>query len=274
MTDVVKKVCVCGDPSVGKTSLVRRFVLGRYDEKYKSTLGTVVSKKTVSTPKNHDKVTMMIWDISGQPEFKRIHASAFKNSGGGLAVCDVTRPDTCEHLQGWISSFREHAGSETPVVVLANKSDLGDKDNGVAASFFKMCDEQKIPILSTSAKTGENVEEAFKILADVVSANGAGGHMTGSPESIKMPDRLYSAGELLDYMTVRFCDAFGDAEMGMHMVRKQVKDRGINFNRVTKKEADGLSEAFVSIIAEFKGDKEARELRMDLNQARERCIGC
>jgi small GTP-binding protein len=274
MTDVVKKVCMCGDPSVGKTSLVRRFILGKYDEKYKSTLGTVVSKKTVKAPKNHNKVTMMIWDISGQPEFKRIHASAFKNSGGGLAVCDVTRPDTCDHLQGWISSFREHAGSDTPVVVLANKSDLADEDSGVAASFFKMCDEQNIPILSTSAKTGENVEEAFKLLANVVSADGTGGHMTETSDAIEMPERLFSAGELLDYMTVRFCDAFGDDEMGMHMVRKQVKDRRINFQSVTKKEAVGLIEAFVSIIAEFKGETEARKLRMDLNQARERCIGC
>ena len=109
MPEIVRKVCMCGDPNVGKTSLIRRFVHGKYDDEYISTLGTVVTKKSIETnPKGN--LTMMIWDISGQNEFKRIHNSAFKNAKGGIAVCDITKPETAENLSDWIRTLRDISG--------------------------------------------------------------------------------------------------------------------------------------------------------------------
>lgn len=174
MAELMRKVVLIGDPSVGKTSLVRRYVSGKYDDKYVSTLGTVVSKKTVQKPKSDSSMTMMIWDISGQPEFKRIHASAFKNASGGLAVCDITRMDTCEHLQGWISNFREVAGEDVPVQVLVNKCDLTEDNKQDLVRLNSMLKDVNGDIYLTSAKTGENVENAFRALGQKIIATRPG----------------------------------------------------------------------------------------------------
>lgn len=258
---------------MGKTSLVRRYVSGKYDDKYISTLGTVVSKKTVQKPRSSSAVTMMIWDISGQPEFKRIHDSAFKNASGGLAVCDITRMESCEHLQSWISNFRKVAGEEVPVKVLANKCDLTEDNKRALVKLNTVLKDVGGNIYLTSAKTGENVEEAFKTLAEDVSKVPV---KDRDPEAViqDYPPSFDDPTDFLDYMIMRFCEALGDHEMGMHMVRKQVADSGINFKRVTRDEVKNLIEPLVTKISHFKDNEVARKLRTDLMKASNRCNGC
>ena len=90
------KVCLVGEAAVGKTSLIRRFVLENFDDKYIQTLGTKVSKKELSAP-NVDpsgdmKIDMTIWDIMGQKGFRELLKEAyFYGAKGILAVCDSTR---------------------------------------------------------------------------------------------------------------------------------------------------------------------------------------
>jgi len=273
MAEIMKKIVMMGDPSVGKTSLVRRYVSGKYDDKYISTLGTVVSKKTVQKPKSGNSMTMMIWDISGQPEFKRIHASAFKNASAGLAVCDITRDDTCEHVQEWVSSFREVAGKEAPVTVLANKCDLTDDNRGRLVKLNSMLRDLGGQVYLTSAKTGENVEQAFKELANEIGKSPDLALNNGSVTQ-DYPPSFDDPSDFLDYMIMRFCEALGDHDMGMHMVRKQVSDSGINFRNASKEEVKSLIEPLVEKISHFKGNEVARRLKTDLMRASNRCNGC
>jgi small GTP-binding protein len=273
MAEIMKKIVMMGDPSVGKTSLVRRYVSGKYDDKYISTLGTVVSKKTVQKPKSGNSMTMMIWDISGQPEFKRIHASAFKNASAGLAVCDITRDDTCTHVQEWVSSFREVAGDNAPVTVLANKCDLTEDNKGQLIRLNSLMRDLGGQVYLTSAKTGENVEEVFKELADDISTTKVEVQSTDD-EPQDYPPSFDDPSDFLDYMIMRFCEALGDHDMGMHMVRKQVTDSGINFKSATKEEVKSLIEPLVTKISHFKGNEVARKLRTDLMKASNRCNGC
>jgi small GTP-binding protein len=275
MSDIIRKVCMFGDPSVGKTSLVRRFVLGKYEEKYKSTLGTVIYKKETRSTKMNKSMMLMIWDISGQAEFKRIHASAFSNATGGFVVCDITRPETCEHVKDWVQTFKKYAGDNVPIIALGNKSDLIESGNAYGESCGLIFKEMNIPFIMTSAKTGVKVEESFGLLADeIFKFRSVTIDSSPNPNLLFMPDRLFSASELLDFMVVKFCDVLGDEEMGMFMVRKQVETKKIDFNHITKDEAEDLIEPLTSLIGQFKGQEKATELRMEFAKASERCKGC
>ncbi|HLE46260.1 MAG TPA: Rab family GTPase, partial [Thermoplasmata archaeon] len=106
------KICLVGEAAVGKTSLIRRFVLDDFDDKYIQTLGTKVSKKELTLPSSVGdselKVDMTIWDIMGQKGFRELLKDAyFYGAHGALAVCDVTRRGTLEDLRGWIGGLRE-----------------------------------------------------------------------------------------------------------------------------------------------------------------------
>ncbi|MEW5937580.1 MAG: Rab family GTPase [Candidatus Thermoplasmatota archaeon] len=270
MAEIVRKVCLCGDSAVGKTSLIRRFVTNRYDENYISTLGTTVSKKTVSIPKKRSNVTMMIWDISGQDNFKHIHASAFSNAAGTLAVCDITKPETAEHLGEWISTFHRYAKNEAPVIVLANKFDLSEAKPKSATAVHNTLKRLGFQTLSTSAKTGYNVDAVFRVLAEVI-AKDEPAVTEESVKKIEMPENFPTPSALLDYLVVRFCESLGDQEMGMHMIRKQVADEGIDFRTATKEEVRRLIERFVSLAGGFKGEMDARALRAEFLKAYNRC---
>ncbi len=274
MSEIVRKVCICGDPSVGKTSLVKRFVTGKYDDKYISTLGTVISKKSVKVQSGND-VTMMLWDISGQREFKRIHAAAFKNATAGFAVCDVTKPDTIQHLSDWVSSFREHAGQDAPVSVLVNKTDLAAQNKEAVKSIKASLDTLGLPVYLTSAKTGDNVEKAFSDMAGMMLKAGRPlpDAEPTAPTTNGVPEHFDTPQTLLDYVMMRFCDTLGDHEMGMHVIRKQMANLEIDFQAITVNQARVLAANLVPVIHDFKGEEHANNLKHELKKACDRCNG-
>jgi len=165
------KVCLVGEESVGKTSLIRRFVSGLFDESYIRTLGAVVSKKTVELTDAGAPVhvDMVILDIMGKRTFMQLFKDAyFSGARGILAVFDLTRKASLKELVPWINGVRETVGP-IPVIVLANKVDMAERievrDEDVRAVLGSL----ELMTLKTSAKTGENVEEAFLSLAKSIT---------------------------------------------------------------------------------------------------------
>ncbi|MBI5000692.1 MAG: GTP-binding protein [Euryarchaeota archaeon] len=268
MTEIVRKVCMCGDPGVGKTSLVRRFVIGKYDDEYISTLGTVVSKKTVNVESKNTNLTLMMWDISGQPEFKRIHNAAFRNSTGALAVCDVTRPETADNLREWIEAIRGAAGEDLPIVILLNKIDLVEKQEDIEDILRRVAD-LNCTVYSASAKTGENVEDSFMVLSNaIIERNGSARKAVA--DAANGLSELEKPSTMLDYMMDSFCRSLGDYELGMCIVRKQVKDLGVNFERPDKRGLDMLMERLATLTAESKGPGMAGQFRQNMMKGLER----
>ena len=166
------KICLAGEMTVGKTSLIRRYVYDEFDDRYLSTLGAKVTKKEIqlempgSRRKGH--VDLTIWDIMGYRGFREILKEAyFQGSQGILAVCDVTRPETLTELEDWRRAIEKVAG-RIPVYVLANKVDLVEETRLTVSDLEAFCKEWDCPYLLTSAKTGENVEEAFEELTSLV----------------------------------------------------------------------------------------------------------
>ena len=169
MRTVSKKVCLLGDFAVGNTSFVRRFVYDLFDDKYISTIGVKVSRKTLAVPRADSAVielTMMLWDLAGSEDFSQIRGSYMRGAAGAILVCDLTRPKTLLSLESYRADLRQ-VNPEAVVVVAANKSDspeqrllLHQVEEGIASlgtAYF-----------ITSARTGENVEKMFRHLGRVL----------------------------------------------------------------------------------------------------------
>ena len=172
------KLCLVGEKAVGKTSLIRRYVLNMFDEQYVTTIGTRVSKKEarVFLPERDllVDVDMQIWDIMGEKGFRELLKEAyFYGANGILAVADLTRRRTLDDLDDWIDGVEQVVG-EVPLLVAVNKSDLvssaqyGEKDVEQVARAFEC------PYILTSAKSGERVDDAFRQIGQMVTESQLG----------------------------------------------------------------------------------------------------
>lgn len=170
-TRIRLKLCLAGEFAVGKTSLIRRFVYGDYDDRYIATWGTHVTSKEMDIDlrpgQERVPVLLNLWDIMGSKGLRDLRRETyFRGVQGILAVCDATRPETLPALEGWRRSIFRVAGS-VPTYVLANKKDAGELAI-TAEDLARFCDGWGCPFLYTSAKSGESVEEAFGGLTKLV----------------------------------------------------------------------------------------------------------
>jgi small GTP-binding protein len=162
---LVKKVCMVGDPAVGKTSLIRRFVYDVFDDKYIETIGAKVTKKTMRIqyiPTGQTfQLRMMIWDIAGHGALDFVKPSYYRDAEGALIVCDVTRRSSLEMMNAWIDSLSNVTGP-IPLVMIGNKFDLKDQAEFGEVDLSQLAGKYKAPYLFTSAKSGTHVEAGFR----------------------------------------------------------------------------------------------------------------
>jgi len=166
MRTISRKVCLLGDFAVGKTSLVRRFVYDLFNDKYISTIGVRVSRKTVTVPHADDVVelTMMLWDLGGSEEFSQVRTSYLRGVAGAVLVCDLTRLETLDRLRVYADDILSvNAGAQ--LILAANKRDLTDQQQFTSAQMEPVAADLNAPYYLTSAKTGEDVETLFRRLA-------------------------------------------------------------------------------------------------------------
>ena len=166
---VSKKIVVLGDPAVGKTSLIRRFVINAFDDKYLTTIGAKIVKKEVQLRSGGAKpdidVTLMIWDVAGQKTLGNVKQAYYRGSEGAMIVCDIKRRETLLSTIDWIKTLMQVTG-EIPVVLLANKCDLMDKALFGEKEMSEVSKKLNAPFMMTSAKDGRNVGEAFQNIAE------------------------------------------------------------------------------------------------------------
>ncbi len=166
-----RKICLLGDAAVGKTSLIKRYVQDKFDDKYIVTLGTKVTMKEVDIriPEKNEivNITLMVWDILGQREFKRLQTSYYRGANGAMVVADFTRKETLASIHGWILSLFNNVG-KVPILLLINKSDLLERAAITSDDISDAAEKYNIPHMLTSAKTGENVEKAFLKMSEML----------------------------------------------------------------------------------------------------------
>ncbi len=184
-----KKILLIGEGSVGKTSLVRRFVIDKFDDKYIMTIGTKTSRKPMSFTFQPEQLQLElqldIWDILGQSGMERAHRVYFKGAEAFILVFDGTRRDTFDSLIYWAKTVVELCGS-IPGVLAANKVDLRESFQVTPEEVEAMAKQLNLTLMYTSAKTGENVEEAFRKVGNdlcypLLQKYGGGGQAGAEP---------------------------------------------------------------------------------------------
>jgi len=138
----IVKICLLGEANVGKTSLVYRFIENKFRGNYKSTLGVNLLKKDVKIEKFGD-VSAQIWDLGGQESFRSLRKLYLEGANGALVIYDSTKRSSFEKLYDWIQDFKDARGDEEDSEAL------------------ELAQNYSMEFISTSAKTGTNVEEAF-----------------------------------------------------------------------------------------------------------------
>lgn len=158
---VNKKICMLGSFSVGKTSLVRRFIDSLFSDKYHTTVGVKVDKKQIEL--DEQTVNLMLWDLAGEDEFNKLQLSFLRGSSGFLFVVDGTRAATLDKVLD-LHQRITHDFPDASFVLALNKADLKEEWE-LDMDKVQSITEQGWPVYEVSAKSGERVEEIFEQLS-------------------------------------------------------------------------------------------------------------
>ena len=174
MSTIAKKICLIGDFNVGKTSLIRRFVEDKFSDRYLTTIGVKISRKSLiveSEATSQRQVNLLLWDIEGRTPEKAIPASYLKGAHGAIVVGDLSRVDTLERVHNHLDDFMQ-VNPQGKTVVALNKADLLSPEKLAKINqIYSFGDHETVlQTWSTSAKTGAFVEEIFQQLAAEVIA--------------------------------------------------------------------------------------------------------
>ncbi len=254
MTSYHKKIVLLGEGAVGKTSLVRRFVDSTFSDDYIATIGANFKKKIVQYPENNLEVTLMIADLIGQQGYERTQKTNMKGSNGALMVCDLTRLETAKSLEDyWIPLINEVVG-ESPIIFLANKSDLIDPKSEEAreyrAELLFLSEKYNSKFYFTSAKTGENVETAFRDIG-LLSINYKP-KFYYDDSLYKTPHWEISTTTALDLIKAQLYHELGGEEFVNSILQTQLPKIGIDITQApTKEQLEKLVEVIKDIEKSF-----------------------
>lgn len=158
------KLILGGEGGVGKTSMVHRFVEDSFQTDYKSTIGTSIMKKECEFQGLESKVRFVIWDLAGQAQFKRVRQTYLANAEAGILVYDVTRKETFVSLENWFKEIKS-VSPTISLILVGNKIDLENERVISTDQGEELAQKLNLSYIETSAKTGENINDAFKMLA-------------------------------------------------------------------------------------------------------------
>lgn len=154
------KVIIVGDYRAGKTAITRRFIENSFDEKYLPTIHLKVSKKDIKI--EEAEIKLVIWDIGGQAfNMSPYRDQFYQGAQLVMLLIDRTRKKTLEHVDLWINDTLKSLSNRIPIILLGNKSDLTEEIIVSEEDIKSEANRLDIDYYLTSAKTGENINEAF-----------------------------------------------------------------------------------------------------------------
>eukprot|EP00111_Clytia_hemisphaerica_P015572 TCONS_00045957-protein len=157
------KLVSLGEQSVGKTSLITRFMYDHFEGNYQATIGIDFLVKTI--PINGRAVRLQLWDTAGQERFRSLIPCYIRESDVVLIVYDITSRASFDHTQKWIDDVKEERGDDVIILLIGNKTDLEEKRQVSCNEAEEKAKELEIHFIETSAKTGYNVKELFGKIA-------------------------------------------------------------------------------------------------------------
>ena len=164
------KFVIIGDHEVGKTSLVRRFVESKFSLDYRATIGLNILSHSIEFFGN--RIVYSLWDVGAQQYFKRFRQTYYLGAQAAFIVFDLTNRETFENIKEWYGELENFIGGrDIPLIIIGNKIDLEDQrvidyQDGVnLVNELSQKPNIKISYIETSALSGENVEDAFTLIA-------------------------------------------------------------------------------------------------------------
>ncbi|XP_050935249.1 ras-related protein RABB1b-like [Cucumis melo] len=162
--DYLFKYILIGNTWVGKSYLMSQFLRKKFEPVHEVTVGAEFGVRTLTL---HDKIIKLhIWDTAGQEAFKSITRSYYRGAIGALLVYDVTRRETFSNLKSWLDDVRELAHPDISIMVVGNKVDKNGRREVTKEEGQHFAEQNGLLFLETSAKTSQNVYEAFSIIAN------------------------------------------------------------------------------------------------------------
>ncbi len=253
LKEVKKKIILVGDGGVGKTSLIRRYVVDKFDDKYIATIGSKITAKELQIDMEWQvfDLKLQIWDILGQRGFSRLQSASFRGSDGAFLVVDITKKESLKSLETyWIPQLRGIVGS-IPLVILANKSDLIEYAEFNVKELEIFASNYKAQFYLTSARNGENVKRAFNVL----------GKKLLKFKEVKLPKppkpKTLEVGQsgivgVIDRIIDDFCTEYGELQDAMPILRKQFELSALDVNHPTIEALKGAIERLTMIEMSYR----------------------
>uniref|UniRef100_A0A674BT46 RAB41, member RAS oncogene family n=1 Tax=Salmo trutta TaxID=8032 RepID=A0A674BT46_SALTR len=177
------KLVFLGEQSVGKTSLITRFMYDSFDNTYQATIGIDFLSKTMyledRTVMVDLSVRLQLWDTAGQERFRSLIPSYIRDSTIAVVVYDITNLNSFQQTSKWIDDVRTERGSDVIIMLVGNKTDLADKRQITTEEGEQRAKELNVMFIETSAKTGYNVKQLFRRVAAALPG------MDNTPEKSK-----------------------------------------------------------------------------------------
>lgn len=256
------KVLLLGDGAVGKTTLIRRFVVDKYSDEYITTIGTKVTRKdvTVGREPNEVDVVMQIWDVLGQRGYGGVQEAAVKGAQAVLFVYDLTREDTRRSVEEYWMPMVWRLAGRIPMVLVGNKVDLVEDRIRPEEYAYYLSQKYETPALITSAKTGEKVEAAFHTLAEMAAE--ATRHASARVALVTPPqepvDRMI---RVADKIMTDSCFMLGGVEVGMPLVKHQFERANVNMRRPSVESLTKAIEGLAVLERDFLSAQKVAENR-------------
>ena len=155
-----------GEQSVGKTSLITRFMYDSFDNMYQATIGIDFLSKTMYLEDR--TVRLQLWDTAGQERFRSLIPSYIRDSSVAVVVYDISSKKSFENTRKWVDDVRSERGNDVIIVLVGNKTDLGDKREVTQQMGEEEAKRCGALFIETSAKVGANVKTLFKRIAQAL----------------------------------------------------------------------------------------------------------
>jgi small GTP-binding protein len=166
--DYLFKTIIVGDGTVGKTTLTQKFVTGKFQSKYKMTIGVDLSIKIFKLKQGI--VKLQLWDTGGQERFHYVSPVYYRGALGALCCYDITKRTSFENLPKWFSNIEKYCGN-IPIVLVATKKDLENFRTVKEEEGHDIAREKGIYFFETSSKSGCNLKKPFLALAKQIVEN-------------------------------------------------------------------------------------------------------
>ena len=157
------KVVFLGDQSVGKTSIIHRFIYDAFDENYQATIGIDFMSHKMYV---EDKIIILnLWDTAGQERFKSLIPSYIKDSAVAIVVFDITSRQSFQSVDKWIEDAKNLRDDDVLLILAGNKADLADQRQVTAQEAQEYANKRNIMYFEVSARQGTNITNCFNQLA-------------------------------------------------------------------------------------------------------------